>query len=47
MPARSGSARTGRVFVLTAVRHHDALTAALREISAKTNEIPEFAHHER
>ncbi|MEU0836333.1 hypothetical protein [Streptomyces sp. NPDC005969] len=28
-----------RVF-LTAVRHHDALTAALREIVAKTNEIP-------
>ncbi|MFD4977762.1 ISAs1 family transposase [Streptomyces sp. NPDC058424] len=32
-----------RVFVLTAVRHDDALTAALREIGAKTNEIPEFA----
>ncbi|MFJ2078935.1 ISAs1 family transposase [Streptomyces anulatus] len=32
-----------RVFVLSAVRHHDALTAALREIGAKTNEIPEFA----
>ncbi|MFE6760253.1 ISAs1 family transposase [Streptomyces sp. NPDC057684] len=32
-----------RVLVLTAVRHHDALTAALREIGAKTNEIPEFA----
>lgn len=32
-----------RVFVLSAVRQHDALTAALREISAKTNEIPEFA----
>lgn len=32
-----------RVFVLTAVRHHDALTAALREIGAKSNEIPEFA----
>ncbi|MGW1365473.1 ISAs1 family transposase [Streptomyces chartreusis] len=31
-----------RVFVLTAVRHDDALTAALREIDAKTNEIPEF-----
>ncbi|MGW6328958.1 transposase family protein [Streptomyces sp. NPDC055097] len=32
-----------RVFVLSAVRHHDALTAAPREIGAKTNEIPEFA----
>lgn len=32
-----------RIFVLSAVRHHDALTAALREIGAKTNEIPEFA----
>jgi predicted transposase YbfD/YdcC len=32
-----------RVFVLSAVRHSDALTAALREIGAKTNEIPEFA----
>ncbi|MFD9110320.1 ISAs1 family transposase [Streptomyces bottropensis] len=32
-----------RVFVLTAVRHDDALTTALREIGAKTNEIPEFA----
>lgn len=31
-----------RVFVLTTVRHDDALTAALREIGAKTNEIPEF-----
>lgn len=31
-----------RVFVLSAVRHSDALTAALREIGAKTNEIPEF-----
>lgn len=31
------------MFVLTAVRHGDALTAALREIGAKTNEIPEFA----
>ena len=31
-----------RVFVLTAVRHHDGLTVALREIGAKTNEIPEF-----
>jgi hypothetical protein len=32
-----------RAFVITAVRHSDALTAALREIGAKTNEIPEFA----
>lgn len=32
-----------RVFVITAVRHDDALTAALREIGTKTNEIPEFA----
>ncbi|MFE2611731.1 transposase, partial [Streptomyces mirabilis] len=32
-----------RIFVLTAVRHDDATTAALREIGAKTNEIPEFA----
>ncbi|WP_406735471.1 MULTISPECIES: ISAs1 family transposase [unclassified Streptomyces] len=32
-----------KVFVLSAVRHDDALTAALREIGAKTNEIPEFA----
>ncbi|MER7478034.1 transposase [Streptomyces sp. NPDC126510] len=31
-----------RVFVLTSVRHDDTLTAALREIGAKTNEIPEF-----
>jgi predicted transposase YbfD/YdcC len=29
--------------VLSAVRHADAVTAALREIGAKTNEIPEFA----
>ncbi|MFF1713982.1 hypothetical protein [Streptomyces sp. NPDC058268] len=36
-------ANGSRVFVLSAVRHHDALTAALREIGAKTNEIPEFA----
>ncbi len=27
---------------MTAVRHDDTLTAALREIGAKTNEIPEF-----
>ncbi|MGW9030126.1 transposase family protein [Streptomyces sp. NPDC055722] len=32
-----------RVFLMTAVRHDDTLTAALREIGAKTNEIPEFA----
>ncbi|MFD0307882.1 MerR family transcriptional regulator [Streptomyces sp. NPDC127119] len=34
-----GGVRTdgSRVFVLTAVRHDDALTAALREIGAKTN----------
>ncbi|MFD4814380.1 transposase family protein, partial [Streptomyces sp. NPDC058425] len=32
-----------RMFGLTAVRHDDALTAALREIRARTNEIPEFA----
>ncbi|MGY4907819.1 ISAs1 family transposase [Streptomyces sp. 900116325] len=31
-----------RPFILTAVQHGDALTAALREIGAKTNEIPEF-----
>lgn len=31
-----------QVFVLSAVRHSDALTAALHEIGAKTNEIPEF-----
>ena len=31
-----------QVFVLSAVRHSDAVTAALREIGAKTNEIPEF-----
>ena len=31
-----------QVNVLSAVRHHDALTAASREITAKTNEIPEF-----
>jgi predicted transposase YbfD/YdcC len=32
-----------RVFVMSAVRHDDTLTAALRTIGAKTNEIPEFA----
>lgn len=31
-----------QVNVLSAVRHHDALTAASREIGSKTNEIPEF-----
>jgi predicted transposase YbfD/YdcC len=31
-----------QVNVLSVVRHHDALTAASREIAAKTNEIPEF-----
>lgn len=31
-----------QVHVLSVVRHHDALTAASREIAAKTNEIPEF-----
>ncbi|MFJ2136453.1 ISAs1 family transposase [Streptomyces sp. NPDC087845] len=31
-----------QVFVLSAARHHDAVTAAAREIGAKTNEIPEF-----
>jgi predicted transposase YbfD/YdcC len=31
-----------QVNVLSMVRHHDALTAASREIAAKTNEIPEF-----
>lgn len=33
---------TSQVNVLSVVRHHDALTAASREIAAKTNEIPEF-----
>ncbi|MFF4291790.1 ISAs1 family transposase, partial [Streptomyces sp. NPDC001633] len=32
-----------RAFIITAVRHGDTLTAALREIGAKTNEIPAFA----
>ncbi|AVH60426.1 hypothetical protein C4B68_36755 [Streptomyces dengpaensis] len=32
-----------RVFVMTAVRHDDTLTAALGQIGAKTNEIPDFA----
>lgn len=35
-------ANDSRVFVMTAVRHDDALTAALREIGAKNTEIPEF-----
>ncbi|MFE2490623.1 hypothetical protein ACFXGR_46955 [Streptomyces mirabilis] len=34
---------SSRIFVLTAVRHGDATTAALHEIGAKTNEIPQFA----
>jgi predicted transposase YbfD/YdcC len=40
-----GAVRTdgSRAFVITAVRHGGALTAAHREIGAKTNEIPEFA----
>lgn len=32
-----------RVFILSAVRHTDAVTLAAREIAAKTNEIGEFA----
>ena len=32
-----------QVFVISAVRHHDALTAAARQIDAKSNEIPAFA----
>lgn len=32
-----------QVNVLSVVRHHDALTAASREIAAKTNEIPELS----
>ncbi|NHW87710.1 ISAs1 family transposase, partial [Escherichia coli] len=32
-----------RVFILSAVRHTDAVTLAAREITAKTNEIGEFA----
>lgn len=31
-----------QVYVFSAVRHHDALTVAAREVGAKTNEIPEF-----
>ncbi|MFE3945914.1 hypothetical protein ACFXPV_29265 [Streptomyces sp. NPDC059118] len=44
MTARSGPrGRQSCVFILSAVRHHDASTAALHEIGAKTNEIPELA----
>ncbi|MEU5943926.1 ISAs1 family transposase, partial [Micromonospora sp. NPDC047548] len=32
-----------QVFILSAVRHTDAVTVAARQIDAKTNEIPEFA----
>ncbi|PWR12689.1 ISAs1 family transposase, partial [Micromonospora sicca] len=32
-----------QVFILSAVRHADAVTLAARQIGAKTNEIPEFA----
>jgi predicted transposase YbfD/YdcC len=32
-----------QVFVISAVRHHDTLTAAARKIDAKSNEIPAFA----
>ncbi|WP_194927887.1 ISAs1 family transposase [Catenulispora pinisilvae] len=32
-----------QVYVISAVRHHDRLTAAAREIAAKSNEIPAFA----
>jgi hypothetical protein len=32
-----------QVFILSAVRHRDAVTLAAREIAAKTNEIGEFA----
>jgi predicted transposase YbfD/YdcC len=32
-----------KVIILSAVRHGDGVTAAAREIDAKTNEIPEFA----
>jgi hypothetical protein len=30
-------------YIISAVRHHDAVTAAARQIPAKTNEIPTFA----
>jgi len=32
-----------QIYVISAVRHHDRLTAAAREIAAKSNEIPAFA----
>lgn len=32
-----------QLYVISAVRHHDALTAAARPIPAKSNEIPAFA----
>lgn len=32
-----------RLYVISAVRHHDAVTAAARQIPAKSNEIPAFA----
>ncbi|MEY9963302.1 putative transposase YbfD/YdcC [Streptacidiphilus sp. MAP12-16] len=32
-----------QIFILSALRHSDAVTLAAREIGAKTNEIPEFA----
>ena len=40
-----GAKRTdgSQVFVISAVRHHDGVTAAAREIDAKSNEIPAFA----
>lgn len=40
-----GAKRTDgtQVFVISAVRHHDAITAAARQIAAKSNEIPAFA----
>jgi hypothetical protein len=31
-----------QLYIFSAVRHHDALTVAAREVGAKTNEIPEF-----
>jgi predicted transposase YbfD/YdcC len=31
-----------QLYVFSAVRHHDAVTVAAREVGAKTNEIPEF-----
>ena len=32
-----------QLYVISAVRHHDAVTAAARQIPAKSNEIPAFA----